>query len=238
MIVFNCSQAFATFIAPKNAGPTPFVGAAPSPHPSQDLPFLIDTDGQPPRHVQQWLVHCVRLRRKTCVLAMDIDTRYAMVFVGLRKGDPEAFLNAFATRLVNEMALAASEIGMLADFEAMLTAFLEQHQCFQFVKRSERSTLAHLTQALWDVQYHGEDTGHLPESHEECAALDARINDTPRQAKGRKSWFYAQQEMLCAWLRAFAGLTAEGEATVRARLKTQRHRHVDLLMAAAPNSSN
>ena len=238
MIVFNCSQAFAAFIEPKKAGPVPLVGAAPSPHPAEDGPHLIDTDGQPPRHVQQWLVHCVRIRRKSCVLAMDIETRYAMVFVGLSKGDPEGFLNAFATRLANEMALAASEIGMLADFEAMLTTFLEQHQRFQFVLRSERSTLAHLAQAVWDVRYHDEDTGHLPESHEECAALDARINDTPRQAKGRKSWFYAQQEMLCAWLRAFGGLTPEGEATVRRRLQARKQQRFDLPPPASPTAKS
>ena len=64
--------------------------------------------------------------------------------------------------------------GMLADFETALTAFLERHARFSFVKRSERSTLAHLTQAAWDVELFAEDADHLPESHEECAALDAR----------------------------------------------------------------
>ena len=128
MLIFNCSQAFAEFIEPKKAGPAPVVGEAPSPHPSQDLPFLFDADGQTPRDVQQWLVHFVRIQRKPCVVAMDIDTRYAMVFSYLKKGDPEGFLNAFATRLVNEMVLAANEIGMLGDFEVMLTRFLELHQ--------------------------------------------------------------------------------------------------------------
>ena len=97
MIVFNCSQAFAEFIEPKHAGPAPLIGEAPSPHPSQDAPFLIDADGEPPRHLQQWLVHFVRIQRKPCAVAMDIDTRYAMVFSHLKKGDPEGFLNAFAT---------------------------------------------------------------------------------------------------------------------------------------------
>ena len=225
MIVFNCSQAFAEFIEPRKSGPAPLVGAPAAKHPGDDAPQLIDVDGQPPRHIEQWLVHCLRLRRKTCVLVMDIDTRYAMVFVGLRRGDPEGFLNAFATRLMNEMALAADEIGMLADFEMALTAFLERHARFSFVKRSERSTLAHLTQAAWDVELYAEDAGHLPESHEECAAIDARINDTPRRAKGRPGWFYAQQEMLCAWLRAYGGLTANGETSVRARLHARRQRH-------------
>ena len=166
MIVFNCSRAFAEFIDPKKANSVPLVGEPPSPHPSQDAPFLIDTDGQPPHHVQQWLVHFVRIQRKPCVVTMDIDTRYAMVFSHLKKGHPEGFLNAFATRLVNEMALAAIEIGMLADFETMLSRFLEQHQRFQFVLRMERSTLAHLKEAVWDFEDRCHEAGRVLETAE------------------------------------------------------------------------
>lgn len=218
MIVFNCSQAFAEFIEPKKAGPAPLVGEAPSPHPSEDLPFLIDVDGQPPREVQQWLVHFVRIRRKPCAVAMDIDTRYAMVFSHLKKGDPEGFLNAFATRLVNEMVLATSEVGMLGDFESMLSRFLEQHQRFQFVRRMERSTLAHLKEAVWHFEYCCEEAGYVFEAHEECAVIDWQINKMLRSTKAHKDYFVPNEEMLCAWLRRYAGLTESGAATVRARL--------------------
>jgi len=224
MIIFNCSQAFAEFIEPKNAGPVPLVGEAPSPHPSGDLPFLIDTDGQPPRDVQQWLVHFVRIQRKPCVVAMDIDTRYAMVFPHVKKGDPAGFLNAFATRLVNEMVLATSEVGMLGDFETMLTRFLERHQRFQFVRRMERSTQAHVKDAVWNFDYRCELTGRVPETHEECAVIDAQINQTPRTTKDRKAFFIASEEMLCAWLRSYGGLTDNGAAAVRARLRENLQR--------------
>ena len=225
MIVFNCSQAFAEFIEPKKAGPAPLVGAAPSPHPSGDLPFLIDVDGQPPREVQQWLVHFVRIRRKPCAVAMDIDTRYAMVFSHLKKGDPEGFLNAFATRLVNEMALAATEIGMLADFESMLSRFLEQHQRFQFVRRMERSTLAHLKEAVWNFEYRCAEAGYVFEAHEECAVIDGWINGTPRHVKTRKDYFIPSTEMLYHWLKQFGGLTPAGEAAVREKIRLSHLKH-------------
>lgn len=218
MLIFNCSQAFAEFIEPKKAGPTRLVGEAPSPHPSTDQPFLIDVDGEPPRHVQQWLVHFVRIQRKACAVAMDIDTRYAMVFSQLKKGDPEGFLNAFTTRLVNEMALATSELDLLGDFESMLARFLEQHQRFQFVRRMERSTQAHLKNAIWDFEYRCDEAGRMPETHEECAMIDARINETLRHVKTRKDYFIPSTEMVCHWLRQFAGLTNAGEATVREKI--------------------
>ena len=219
MLIFNCSQAFAEFIEPKKAGPTRLVGEAPSPHPSTDQPFLIDVDGEPPRHVQQWLVHFVRIQRKPCAVAMDIDTRYAMVFSHLKKGDPEGFLNAFTTRLVNEMALATSELDLLGDFESMLAGFLEQHQRFQFVRRMERSTQAHLKDAIWNFKYRCDEAGRLPDTHEESAMIDARINETPRHIKTRKDYFMPSTEMACHWLRQFAGLTTAGEAAVREKIR-------------------
>ena len=219
MLIFNCSQAFAEFIEPKKAGPTRLVGEAPSPHPSTDQPFLIDVDGEPPRHVQQWLVHFVRIQRKACAVAMDIDTRYAMVFSQLKKGDPEGFLNAFTTRLVNEMALATSELDLLGDFESMLARFLEQHQRFQFVRRMERSTQAHLKDAIWNFKYRCDEAGRLPDTHEESAMIDARINETPRHIKTRKDYFMPSTEMACHWLRQFAGLTTAGEAAVREKIR-------------------
>ncbi len=219
MLIFDCSQAFAESIEPKKAGPTRLVGEAPSPHPSTDQPFLIDVDGEPPRHVQQWLVHFVRIQRKPCAVAMDIDTRYAMVFSHLKKGDPEGFLNAFTTRLVNEMALATSELDLLGDFESMLAGFLEQHQRFQFVRRMERSTQAHLKDAIWNFKYRCDEAGRLPDTHEESAMIDARINETPRHIKTRKDYFMPSTEMACHWLRQFAGLTTAGEAAVREKIR-------------------
>lgn len=81
----------------------------------------------------------------------------------------------------------------------------------------ERSTLAHLKEAVWDFEYHCHETGRVPETHEDCAVIDERINQTPRSTKNRKSGFFADEEMLCAWLRSVGGLTPAGEATVRAR---------------------
>ncbi len=225
MIIFNCSQAFAEFIEPKKAGPAPLVGEAPSPHPSEDGPHLIDIDGQPPRHVQQWLVHFVRIRRKPCAIAMDIDTRYAMVFSHLKKGDPEGFLNVFATRLVNEMVLAATEIGMLVDFEVMLSRFLKQHQRFQFLRRMERSTQAHLKEAVWNFDYRCHEAGYVFETHEECAVIDGWTNETLRHVKTRKDYFIPSTEMLCRWLADTGGLTPAGEAAVREKIRASYLKH-------------
>ena len=217
MIVFNSSQAFAEFIEPKKAGPAPLVGEPPSPHPSEDGPHLIDVDGEPAHYVQQWLVHFVRIQRQPCAVVMDIETRYGMVFPHLKKGDPEGFINVFATRLMNEMVRATTSVDMMADFEAMFAHFIELNQRFLFARRMERSTLAHLKEAVWDFEHDCHENGRVPETHEDCAVIDERINRTLRRTKEQKDYFIPEEEMLCAWLRSVGGLTPAGEATVRAR---------------------
>ena len=224
MIVFNCSLAFAEFIEPKKAGPAPLVCEAPSPHPSEDGPHLIDVDGEPARYVQQWLVHFVRIQRQPCAVAMDIETRYAMVFPHLKKGDPEGFINVFATRLMNEMVRSADGVEMIADFEAMLARFVEINERFLFVRRAERSTQSHLKEAVWDFEHDCHTNGRVPETHEDCAVIDARINQMLRSTKALRDYFIPEEEMLCAWLRTYGGLTSAGEATVRARWREDYRR--------------
>ena len=68
------------------------------------------------------------------------------------------------------------------------------------------------------------DMGRVGESHEECARIDAYINYTPRCFKGRKCFFVADEEMLCAWLRSFGGLAPAGEAAVRERWREKTRR--------------
>ncbi|WP_153111267.1 DUF6933 domain-containing protein [Propionivibrio limicola] len=224
MLIFNCSKAFAEFIEPKApTGQVRLVGEPPSPRPSEDGPHLIDADGEPPRHVQQWLAHLIEVRGKPCVLAMDIDTRYAMVFTNVGKGNTASFLNTFAERLVNQMVFAAQSVGMMADFETMWAQFLEYHARFQFFLRYDRSTMTHLLDAARAFEDHVESTGQWPETHEECAVVDASINQLLRGVKGRRDHFVPATEMLCQWMATFGGLTPDGAAAIRERLRAGNH---------------
>ena len=155
---------------------------------------------------------------------MDIATRYAMVFTGLTKGDAAGFLNSFSERLLNELAFSAQGLGMMADFEAMLAQYVQRHGRFQFCLRIERSTQAHLKDAVWQLEYDFADNGCLPSMHEECMAFDRNVNQTPRTIKGRKACFFPDEEMLCEGLASYAGLTPEGEIALRERLR-EKKRH-------------
>ncbi|SFN44527.1 hypothetical protein SAMN05660284_01504 [Formivibrio citricus] len=227
MLIFNCSKAFAEFIEPKSKEGTPrLVLAAPSPNLADDAELLRDNSGQKPAHLQQWVVHLVRIRRRACIFAMEADTRYAMVFTGLKKGDLKGFINQLIERLANEMAFAAGDLGMMVDFDAAMEKFLARHRDFRFFLRADRSVQAHLKDVVWHLQDQAEMAGELPEGHEECGMFDESANDILRSTKGRKDYFVPAEEMLCQWLTDYAGLTAQGESKLRAQIRANKRRFI------------
>ena len=200
MLIFNCSRAFADFIEPKaKPGIAPLVAPPASPDPANDCVLLRTQAGEAPAHIQQWLVHLVRIRRKPCVLAMELDTRYAMVFSGLKKGDAAGFINQLIERLANEMAFAADDAGTPLDFDAAMARFLDRHREFRFFLRSHRSTQAHLKEVAWLLEHHSAEIGRLPEGHEECSVFDERANRMLRKTSSSKDYFVPAEKKLIEW---------------------------------------
>lgn len=222
MLIFNCSRAFADFIElAARHGVETLVTPAPSPDPDEDAAAL--RTGAAP--VQQWLVHLVRLRRKPCVLAMELRTRYAMVFTGLKKGDAAGFINALIERLANEMAFAANKAGMALHPQAPIARFLAHHHAFRFFLRAHRSAQAHLKEVAWQLAHCSDEAGGLPVGHEACAAVDAIANRTPRKTSTSKDYLYPGEEMLVDWLITYyAGVAPDREALLDKISRGKRNR--------------
>lgn len=181
---------------------------APSPDSDEDAATLRTGAAR----VQQWLVHLVRLHRKPCVLAMELRTRYAMVFTGLKKGDAAGFINALIERLADEMAFAADEAGMALHPQAPIARFLAHHPAFRFFLRTHRSAQAHLKEVVWQLKHFSDEAGRLPVGHEACATVDAVANRTPRKTSTLKDYFYPGEEMLVDWLITYAGVAPDRAA--------------------------
>ena len=247
MLIFNCSKAFAEFIEPKlKAGTPPLVAAPPSANLADDAELILDNGGERPggerpAHLQQWLVHMVRVQRKPCVLAMEVKTRFAMLFTGLKKGDGVGFINLLVERLANEMAFAAEDVGMAVDVDVMVANFAARHGAFRFYLRTDRSTQSHLNDVAWHLQIQADEAGCLPEGHEECAMFDEFANEILRTTKGRKDYFVPAEEMLCDWLSSYGGLTPDGVARVRAQIRAQKRRFAQdrlaEMMAGLPDTT-
>lgn len=239
MLIFNCSKTFAAYIDPKpKEGVPALVQLPPSPNLADDAELIRDLNGQKPAYLQQWVVHMVRIQRRACIFAMEANTRYSMVFIGLKKGDLKGFINQFVERLANEMTFIAGDLGMMVDFDDTMTKFLQRHRDFRFFLRPDRSVQAHLKDVVWHLQDQTEMAGELPEGHEECGMFDEFANEILRSTKGRKGYFVPVEEMLCEWLTDYSGLTAQGESKLRAKIRENKQRSMQDQIAAIMAKEN
>ena len=101
MLVFNCTRAAAEFftVTRKGAKISP---VAPAPEKTIADSLQVSTTGAAAlaktvdSQVQDgkqwhWLVHAIKVKRKNVLILMDYESRFAMTFTGLKKGDDIPF---------------------------------------------------------------------------------------------------------------------------------------------------
>lgn len=186
-----------------------------------------------PDDVQPWVwqLHAVKIARQNVLVAMQTETRFAMVFWGLKKGDGEALLHLFYQRLANHLLWLAEDTGVLseADCQTMLDRLLQQHAGFRFHAGSNRSVQTHINEVVHCCRDAVADNGYLPDNREEAAGFDEFLNQGIRSVKGG-AYFQPSEEWLCVCLHDFSGIDEAGIAKVRERLKAQRRQEMTQTM--------
>jgi hypothetical protein len=204
MLVFNCTKTAAEFFTVTRQGkkqsplePTPAIG-----------------DTQQDNHlVSSWLVHTIKVQRKNVLIAMHIQTRYAMVFTGLRKGDWPEFFNQWLERLFNNMQFFGEEFELCdeASFHTMFNQFIHLHPKPHFCQRGDRSVQSHINDVVWHFEYRVHEVGCLPDAQQECASFDEWVNSMIRSTKTKKDYFHPDEEMFLDWMSQYGDLN-ESEA--------------------------
>lgn len=213
MLLFQCTKDATEMLTFTRKGETnTWVGGTPLP------------DDAPP---WVWQLHAVKIARQNVLVAMQADTRFAMVFWGLKKGDGETLLQLFYERLANHLLWLAEDAGLLnvAANQTMLDQLLQQHGKVSFQPGSDRSVQTHINEVVHCCRDAVADNGCLPDNREEAASFDEFLNEGIRSVKGGV-YFQPAEALLCAGLRDFAGMDEAGIAVVRERLKAQRQQEM------------
>ncbi|PLY04403.1 MAG: hypothetical protein C0622_03020 [Desulfuromonas sp.] len=141
-----------------------------------------------------WYAHRITLKRKKCIIVMEETSRYALIFVGLRKLDFAGFDKVLRSRIVAEASWLC-DLPHPGPNERLIKAV--QGKCFPVAcsQGLDRSVQAHIRQVADEldylVRYRFE---RLPESAEEEFALGNLVNDTLRKRGGDKDYFYPQKK--------------------------------------------
>lgn len=151
----------------------------------------------------QWYAHFADVGGHDCIILMELQSRYAMVFCGEGIGDIRYFPDTFQERLWREVcvitqleqALSEEDVSLLSGIALDLSA--EQH----FQKGSDPSVRAHISQVLEQLRYMVEVEGYpLPDYGADSVSFGLSINDIPRKRKGDKDYFMPLDIFRDFWL--------------------------------------
>ncbi len=150
-----------------------------------------------------WYAHRVTIARRKCIIAMELQSRYTMVFCGLTSPDFNNFPQLFSQRLLQEACVITQIREPLPDVDVQLLCDLANEVSMEqnFACHHDRSVQSHINQ----VKEHLEDLvlrgGYpLPESPDDSMRFGLIANDMLRKTKNHKDYFVPLDVYADFWL--------------------------------------
>ena len=183
-----------------------------------------------------WQLHAVKIARRQVLVAMHGDTRFVMVFWGLKKGDGKTLLSMFYERVANHLVWMTADSDVMdgAAVRNMFDRLMRSHGPFRFHSGSDRSVQAHINEVVRLCrQAVADNDGDLPDNYEQAGEFDVFLNQSIRRVKSG-DYFVPADAWLSACLRDFADFDAEALAQLHQRRRAQRQQAMaeQLLQAA------
>ncbi len=169
-------------------------------------PFLIEASVDP--QAMQWYAHRVLILRRKCVIAMELNSRYAILFPALVKKDFKEFSEIFRMRLVNEAVSVCAKAEPATEKIAALALLISEQ--IQIHPGSDRSVQAHINDVARELDWMARDIGRLPETNEEAFGFGLRVNLSYRRRKQDKDYFIPFERFREFWLGALKFMDSRG----------------------------
>jgi len=163
----------------------------------------------------QWYAHRVTVNRRKCVLLMEPQSRYCMIFCGLTKPDFSDFGGVFRDRLWREvLSVCDLDDEQSAHLRGLVHLLSEE---FTFAPGHDRSVQAHINDVVWHLEDQAYASNSLPLEPHEAFAFGSFVNGLYRKRKGEKDYFHPLEVFRDFWL----GLLTELGPNVEAELGPQ-----------------
>jgi hypothetical protein len=204
MLVFNCTKAAAEFFTVTRQGQK-YSDLEPAPHKTISesietpvFPNGVDAD----RNGQfqwQWVLHCISIKRKKYLMAMDYQSRFCITVLAGKKGDIYQFLNTFDPMLKACFHSSANQSSVDdVEIEGCIDHYDREVNDCAFHPRSDRSVQAHINDVLWHLERHCYEDGMLLENVD-LLGFNLFANQFPRKSKHRKAYFFPTEEFVKHW---------------------------------------
>jgi hypothetical protein len=207
MLTFDCTQAASDFFLRKANGKLVReiepVSATPLP----------EGRGADEANVDRWQLHVTKLGRSSILIAMKLDSRYTMLFVKPKRNDISGFLAQFRIRLLSEMVLQATNIGLhlpaAADLQPYINDWEQSMSEPVFFSRSDRSVLTHINQVVDLAAQFAHESDGLPAELPDLMVFDGVANRFLRKVKGGDYFHPDEAQLQSAYPRLGGVMTAD-----------------------------
>lgn len=168
-------------------------------------PFRLHLESEPSidSSALQWYAHQVIVKGVPCLVLMELQSRYAMVFCGAVAQQVENFPDALQDRLWREVCVITQLDELLPDDDVALLSdiALDLSSSQSYFKGSDRSVMAHISQVVDHLRYLVEDEGlPLPENGADAVSFGLAINEALRKRKGERDYFIPLEVFRDFWL--------------------------------------
>ena len=225
MLIFDCTQDASDFFSRKVKGK--IITAVQPAAAAQSL----EADSADHERVDRWQLHVTKFGRLHALVAMKVDTRYAMMFVGLKRNDVKGFLEQFTARyLVEVLVMAGNVLGKIppqVELQRHVDLWEESLQPVYFFKRGDRSVQAHINDVLYMAAYDAYEGKGLPVEEPDLIAFGEVPNGMFRSIRGGDDFIPAELELKQASPR-FGMVMTEVEITEGYKSWRSRRREQDL----------
>ncbi|MEZ5537211.1 MAG: UPF0149 family protein [Thiolinea sp.] len=227
MLIFNCTQAAQDFFTVTRKGEKQsIVEAPPCEDMAEDSQHLTYADGTP-AEPSQWLLHVVSIKRKNCLVAMHIETRFSVVIMNLKKSELASFTDFFKAYLVSQVLGYGQAHGIWQESDAgvIVKQALDDTEEARWFRRSDRSAQAQINDVVRELRFLAEEYPDLLENDERTLWFNQRINGFLRK-NSYKEYIIPVEEMLIEWQRRYQQAGPEQLAQTRQVLSDhRRQRH-------------
>lgn len=234
MLIFNCTKAAQDFFTVTRKGQKQtIVEASPCKDMSEDIQHLSSSIENPPR-IQQWLLHAVSIKRKHCLIAVEVNTRFSVTLAGVKKANWDEFLELFKTYLSAQMLEYGREhdVWSMAGAKDIIQSTLDHFADARFFQRSDRSVQARINTVVQDLRYWAEEDPMLLADEDMLLNFNGFQNRMMCKSKAYPDEMYIvpNQEMLLVWRQLYQGATAKQVAATRQQLKEYEKNRMQALI--------
>ncbi|MDO6527861.1 DUF6933 domain-containing protein [Motilimonas sp. 1_MG-2023] len=204
MLVFNCTKAAAEFFTVTRQGKK-VSSLETAPHKTiaesiEQVVFPEGVDANKKGGFQwHWVLHCVSIKRKKYLMAMDYKTRACIAVLAGKKGDIYQFLNAFDPMLKAYFHSLAHEHGVdTGEIESCIAHYDREVNDCAFHPRGDRSVQAHINDVYWHLERHCYEDGMLLEDLD-LLGFNIFASQFSRNSKYKKGFFTPNEEFVREW---------------------------------------